>query len=150
MNKQDFAGFSSLIREENAIFIISRDSKNVRKVVIDFEDKPKIVVTGYSLTNAIKKTALLLRNKENKQICIQGSVLSESILDKMLVDHNIVLSRFDNSEGLNALNIFKKAQNDEAAVSIYQGLTTSNKNVIDLFLDAEEIITKRNQESKQV
>ena len=93
MDKKYLQGFTSAMKEENAIIKISRNKKNVRIVRINYEDGVDLVVTGSSLKNVLKKVVLEFQGKPDKQICVQGSSTNDNALDNMLKDHYIILSR---------------------------------------------------------
>ena len=136
MNRKDLQGFGNIIKEDNVIIKISKGKGNVRKVCFNFEDGEDLIVTGYTLSNAIKNASLALKG-EQINLCVQGKEANDSELDKLLDNYNIILSRFQNSTEYNCLSVFSKKTKDQPAKNVIQFTESSNRNIYALFEHAE-------------
>lgn len=143
MVKKDLQGISVAIKGNDVILKISKEKKNVRTIRINFVDGEDIVVTGASLKKAFMAASQALQGAKVQYKCVQGFAQNENLIDKILDDHFIVLSRSNSSEQCKTmcLNLFNN--NKEL---VYVTTASMDRNAIVLFEQLEEYLQSKNIE----
>lgn len=143
MNKKDLQGLNTIIKD-NAIISITKVKKDVRKVCINFEEGENVVITGATLTKALRNTSQYLKGDKNILKCVSGISTNESEIDVMLNDYNIILSKVD--EETMGMFIFRKKTKEQSSKLIYHTIAYINRNPYILFENAENWATSYNTE----
>ena len=136
MNKKDVQGIVGIIKNNNAIIKIYKAKHNVRIVRVNFEEGDDLVVTGCTLKNALQKTSKILQGEKRKEICVQGIPSADSVLDAVLDNGFVILSKSTHDSKLANLSLFNN--NKEL---VFVATAPAERSVLGLFEKAEEYLT---------
>ena len=136
MNKKDVQGIVGIIKNNNAIIKIYKAKHNVRIVRVNFEEGDDLVVTGCTLKHALQKTSKILQGEKCKEICVQGIPSADSLLDAVLDNGFVILSKSTHDSKLANLSLFNN--NKEL---VFVATAPAERSVLGLFEKAEEYLT---------